>query len=173
MRQAFHFLSQAAVNWRQTGAIAPSSRRLARTMADAVGEAPSGSVIIELGPGSGCVTEALHNRFPHCRVIAIENNASFAERLAARMPSVPIIYGCASALSAHLDHTGLTSKEVVAVVSGLPLLSLDPVLVNSILSSVRQVLQPGGRFIQFTYSERAFSNRLTPVVKLGQNDPHA
>ena len=161
MRQAFHFLGQAAVNWRQTGAIAPSSRRLARAMAEAVGDASAGSVIMELGPGSGCVTEALRNRFPQCRVLAIENNASFAERLAERMPSVPIIHGCASALPTHLSQTGLAGHEIAAVVSGLPLLSLDPVLVESILASVRQVLKPGGRFIQFTYSERAFS-RLTP-----------
>lgn len=162
MRQAFHFLSQAAVHWRQTGSITPSSRRLARALAEAVGDVPPGSIIVELGPGSGCVTEALRARHPQCRVVAVENNASFALRLSERLPSVAIVHGCASALPAHLTQTGLADIPVAAVVSCLPLLTLDPQLVDNILASVREILPPGGRFIQFTYSERAFS-RLTPA----------
>lgn len=156
MRAALHFLGQAATNFRQTGAIAPSSRRLARALADAVGDLPGGSAIIELGPGSGCVTEALRERHPGCTVMAVENNPSFARRLSDRLPSVAVVNGCASALSEHLRALGIHREDVAAVVSGLPMLSLPDELVTRILDSVRAVLPPGRRFVQFTYSARAF-----------------
>ena len=81
VRQAIHFLGQAATHFRQTGAIAPSSRRLARELALAVGDVPSGGIVIELGPGSGSVTEALRDVHPAAAVIAVENNPAFARRL--------------------------------------------------------------------------------------------
>lgn len=161
VRQAIHFLGQAATHFRQTGAIAPSSRRLARELALAVGEVRPGGVVIELGPGSGSVTEALRTCHPAAAVIAVENNPAFARRLTDRMPAVHVVHGCASALPEHLRRFGHDREQVAAVVSGLPLLSLPPELVARILDSVRDVLLPGRRFVQFTYSARAF-RRLTP-----------
>lgn len=156
MRAVLHFLGQAATNFRQTGAIAPSSPRLAAALADAVGDLPAGSAIIELGPGSGCVTEALRVRHPDCAVLAVENNPSFARRLSDRLPAVNVVNGCASALPEHLRAVGIDRHDVAAVVSGLPLLSLPDELVARILDSVRAVLPAGRRFVQFTYSARAF-----------------
>lgn len=161
VRQAIHFLGQAATHFRQTGAIAPSSRRLARELALAVGDVPPGGVVIELGPGSGSVTEALRICHPAAAVIAVENNPAFARRLTDRLPAVHVVHGCASALPEHLRRFGHDRAQVVAVVSGLPLLSLPPDLVARIFDSVRDVLLPGRRFVQFTYSARAF-RRLIP-----------
>jgi phosphatidylethanolamine/phosphatidyl-N-methylethanolamine N-methyltransferase len=161
VRQAIHFLGQAASHFRQTGAIAPSSRRLARELALAVGEVRPGGVVIELGPGSGCVTEALRVCHPNAAVIAVENNAAFAHRLSDRLPAVRVVHGCASALPEHLRRFGHERGQVAAVVSGLPLLSLPPELVIRIFDAVRDVLLPGRRFVQFTYSARAF-RRLIP-----------
>jgi phospholipid N-methyltransferase len=161
VRQAIHFLGQAATHFRQTGAIAPSSRRLARELALAVGEVPAGGVVIELGPGSGSVTEALRACHPAAAVIAVENNPAFARRLTDRLPAVHVVHGCASALPEHLRRFGHDRAHVAAVVSGLPLLSLPPELVARILDSVREILLPGRRFVQFTYSARAF-RRLNP-----------
>jgi len=161
VRQAIHFLGQAATNFRQTGAIAPSSRRLARELAQAIGSVRPGGVVIELGPGTGSVTDALRTWHPTASVIAVENNPTFARRLSDRLPSVRVVQGCASALPEHLRRFGHGREDVVAVVSGLPLLSLPPELVSRIFDSVRDVLLPGRRFVQFTYSARAFS-RLAP-----------
>ncbi len=161
VRQAIHFLGQAATNFRQTGAIAPSSRRLARELALAVGPIRPGSVVIELGPGSGSVTDALRQCHPGAIVMAVENNPAFARRLSDRLPAVQVVQGCASALPEHLRRIGRGREDVAAVVSGLPLLSLPPDLVARIFESVRDVLLPGRRFVQFTYSARAF-RRLAP-----------
>lgn len=156
MRAALHFLGQAAVHFRQTGAIAPSSRRLAGALAEAAGEVRPGQVVIELGPGSGIVTEALHRQFPASTILAVENNRSFAGRLAERLPAVEVVHGCASTLAEHLRRLGLRREDVAAVVSGLPMLSLPDDLVGRVLDSVRSVLPAGRRFVQFTYSQRAF-----------------
>lgn len=162
VRQAIHFLGQAAAHFRQTGAIAPSGRSLARGLADAVGDLPAGMVIIELGPGSGSVTGALRRRHPGSQILAIENNSSFARSLSGRMPAVRVVHGCASALAEHLDSHGIALAQVGAVVSGLPLLSLPRDLVERIVASIGEVLPPGRRFVQFTYSARAFRRLSLP-----------
>ena len=92
----------------------------------------------------------------------MENNPAFARRLSDRLPTVQVVQGCASALPDHLRRFGHERSHVVAVVSGLPLLSLPPELVGRIFDSVREVLMPGRRFVQFTYSALAF-RRLTPA----------
>ena len=52
------FLKTLVASPRLTGAVAPSGRALARAMAAAAGS-PSQGLIVELGPGTGPVTQAL------------------------------------------------------------------------------------------------------------------
>ena len=80
---------------------------------------------------SGSVTEALRDCHPSAAVIAVENNPAFARRLSDRLPAVHVVHGCASALPEHLLRFGHDREQVVAVVSGLPMLSLPPDLVAS------------------------------------------
>jgi phospholipid N-methyltransferase len=79
------------------------------------------------------------------------------------------VNGCASRLDAHLAGLGHTTADVAGVVSGLPLLSLPGDLPQRILASVAGVLSPGRRYVQFTYSERAW--RRFDVVGFRRN-PH-
>src|SRR5688572_7337592 len=81
--------------------------------------------VLELGPGTGVVTDALIERAvaPE-RIVAIEFNPDFCERLRARFANVAIIEGDAYDLSATLpaQHKGPFS----AIVSSLPLLTRPP-----------------------------------------------
>ncbi len=52
------FLKSLVAAPRLTGAVAPSGRALARAMAAAIGS-PSQGLIVELGPGTGPVTQSL------------------------------------------------------------------------------------------------------------------
>ncbi len=156
MRETLLFLGQILRKRGTTGAVAPSGRALAKAMADAVGEVAPGQVILELGPGTGVFTRELVRRFPGARVVAVEVNDAFASRLAAAAPGVIVVAGCASRLDAHLAALGMVPGDVAAVVSGLPLLSLPGDLPQRILASVAGVLQPGRKYVQFTYSERAW-----------------
>ena len=56
MREQLRFAGQMLRNPRSVGAVAPSSKRLARIMVAALGNLEPGSVILELGPGTGAFT---------------------------------------------------------------------------------------------------------------------
>lgn len=157
MKETLLFMGQIARRFRTTGAIAPSGRSLARTMAQKIGPVAEGQVILELGPGTGVFTRELNRRFPNNRIVAVELNDTFAKRIEKTLPSVSVVRGCASKLQEHLTGLNISPDQVVAVVSGLPLLSLPKELGRNILSSVTSVLQPGRKYVQFTYSERAWN----------------
>lgn len=153
VKETFHFLGQCAKEFRQTGALWPSGGVLARAMVNAVGPLEPGQVIIELGPGTGVFTRELVKRRPANPVVAIEFNAAFADRLRRQMPEITVVEGCASKLVEHLARLGIPIARVGAVVSGLPLLVLPRELSIRVLESVHQVLPPGARYVQFTYSK--------------------
>jgi phosphatidylethanolamine/phosphatidyl-N-methylethanolamine N-methyltransferase len=179
MKDSLLFLGQMASRWRVTGAVLPSSRGLSRAMADAVGEVADGQVILELGPGTGVFSRELLRRYPKCRLVAVEVNDTFATRLEANVPGITVIRGCASQLTSHLAALGVAPENVAAVVSGLPLLSLPDDLPQKILASVASILKPGRRYVQFTYSLKAWKRfdvvgfHLGPVRKIWFNVPPA
>jgi phosphatidylethanolamine/phosphatidyl-N-methylethanolamine N-methyltransferase len=155
MREALFFLGQYARQWRQTGAVAPSSPHLARAMAAQVGTLAPGDVILELGPGTGVFTRELIGRYPGHRVVAVEFNREFANRLRAALPAAIVVEGCASKLSEHIA-AHAPGGRVGAVVSGLPLLSLPKDLGAAILAAITDILPAGRAYVQFTYSQSAW-----------------
>ncbi len=159
MRETFAFLGQAVTRFRSTGAVVPSSRRLARAMAAEVGDLAPGAVIVELGPGTGVFTRELAQRFPDHRLVAVEFNHQFAAALRAQLPRVAVVEGCASQLADHLRRLGIDPGRVQAVVSGLPLLSLPRDLGDRILAAIRDTLPIGGRYVQFTYAKAPWRTR--------------
>ncbi len=162
MRQTVRFIAQSLASFRTTGAVLPSSDKLARAVADAVPPLDRGAVIVELGPGTGVLTRELVRRFPRHHLVTVEFNPVFAERLRREMPEVETVTGCASRLRPILADLGIATEDVGAVVSGLPLLSLPRDLRLAIVDSVSDILSPGRRFVQFTYSKRAW-RRNAPV----------
>src|ERR1700730_14124659 len=76
-----------------TGAVMPSGRVLARTMARYVDPQANGPVV-ELGPGTGPVTEALveHGVDP-ARLMLVEFNPDFCRLLRARYPAATVVQG--------------------------------------------------------------------------------
>lgn len=156
MKDTLLFLGQTFRGWRTIGALAPSGRSLSRAIAQAAGDVAPGQVILELGPGTGVITRELVRRFPNNRVISVEIIGAFATRLSRAFPTVTVVNGCASKLDTHLAKLGLGAGDVAAVVSGLPLLSLPADLPQRVLESITGVLRPRGRYVQFTYSARAW-----------------
>lgn len=132
------------------GAVTPSSRILARTMASYVDPESPGPVI-ELGPGTGPVTEALVARgIEPKRLILVEFNANFCRLLRSRYPDATVVQGDAYSLKRLLDN--LVRQPAAAVVSGLPLLTKPLRTRLRLISDVFSLLQPDAPFIQFTYS---------------------
>ncbi len=133
-----------------TGAVTPSGRMLARTMASYVDPATAGPVI-ELGPGTGPVTEALIRRgVPQERLILVEFNPDFCKLLQRRFPRATIIQGDAYAIRETLG-TALV-EPAAATVSSLPLFTKPLEMRLSLLRATQALMQPGAPFIQFTYA---------------------
>jgi phosphatidylethanolamine/phosphatidyl-N-methylethanolamine N-methyltransferase len=130
-----------------TGAVSPSGRALAELMARYVDPALPGP-ILELGPGTGPVTDRLVRRgIAPERLIMIEYNPDFVPLLKARYPAATVIRGDAYAARTYFD----SGAPFAAVVSSLPLLTKPVEQRLDLLRSGLDLLQPGAPFIQFTY----------------------
>jgi phosphatidylethanolamine/phosphatidyl-N-methylethanolamine N-methyltransferase len=133
-----------------TGAVMPSSKALARTMARYVDPQSQGP-IVELGPGTGPVTEALvaHGIDP-ARLILVEFNPDFCRLLRTRYPAATVLQGDAYRLRRVLAST--LSEPAAAVVSSLPLMTKPLRTRLRLISDVMAVTAPGAPYVQFTYA---------------------
>ena len=133
-----------------TGAVMPSGRALARTMASYVDTKASGPVI-ELGPGTGPVTEALvaHGVDP-ARLILVEFNPVFCRMLRTRYPAATVVQGDAYRLRRLLET--IVREPAAAVVSGLPLVTKPLRTRLRLLADAMTLLAPSAPFVQFTYA---------------------
>jgi phosphatidylethanolamine/phosphatidyl-N-methylethanolamine N-methyltransferase len=132
-----------------TGAVMPSSKALARAMARYVDPAASGPVL-ELGPGTGPVTEALvqHGIDP-ARLVLVEFNPDFCRLLRTRYPAATVVQGDAYRLR-RLLQTYLC-EPAAAVVSSLPLLTKPLRTRLRLIADVMAMTAKGAPFVQFTY----------------------
>jgi phosphatidylethanolamine/phosphatidyl-N-methylethanolamine N-methyltransferase len=134
----------------KTGAVTPSGKALASAMAAEVNPAISGPVI-ELGPGTGPVTEALIARgIEASRIIALEYDSEFAERLQKRFSGITVIHGDAYNLSDKV--TALTSEKACAIISSLPLFTESVEKRIALLTAAFELMQDDAPFVQFSYA---------------------
>lgn len=132
-----------------TGAIAPSSKHLARLVVEKA-EVQSARCILELGPGTGVITrEILRAKNPHAELVLLERNTEFVKDLSRTFPGLQVVSGCASELESHARTLGL--PPVDCIVSGLPWALFGPRLRADILRSAHGLLAPGGMFATYTY----------------------
>ncbi|MEA2903604.1 MAG: phosphatidylethanolamine/phosphatidyl-N-methylethanolamine N-methyltransferase [Alphaproteobacteria bacterium] len=132
------------------GAVTPSGKALARTMAAFVDPALPGP-IIELGPGTGPVTEALVAQgIDPARLVLVEFDPTFCRLLRQRYPTATVVQGDAYGLRRLLD--SLLIEPAAAVVSGLPLFTKPLKTRLQLLFEAFGLMTPGAPFIQFTYA---------------------
>jgi phosphatidylethanolamine/phosphatidyl-N-methylethanolamine N-methyltransferase len=133
-----------------TGAVTPSGRVLARTMARYVNPGMAGPVV-ELGPGTGPVTEALIAKgIAPERLVLVEFNLTFCQLLRTRFPAATVVQGDAYGMRRLL--TGLLQQPAAAIVSGLPLVTKPVRMRLRLLRDALELLRPGAPFVQFTYA---------------------
>ncbi len=145
-----------------TGAVSPSGPALAQMMARAIDPAATGP-IIELGPGTGAITQALLDRGVEAgRLILVEFDESFCRLLAQRFPGVRIVRGDAYDLAASLGDR--LDAPVAAVVSSLPLMTKPERVRLALLADAFGLMAPDGVFVQFTYSFNSPMPRKAPPI---------
>jgi phosphatidylethanolamine/phosphatidyl-N-methylethanolamine N-methyltransferase len=128
----------------------PSSASLSAAIANEVDPDRAG-LIVELGPGTGVVTEALLNRgISPARLLIVERTPAFVALLQERFPAVAVIQGDGLVFDQYLPERA----RIAAVVSGLPLLSLSACLRQALVEKSLAMQGRGGRFVQLSYGWR-------------------
>jgi phosphatidylethanolamine/phosphatidyl-N-methylethanolamine N-methyltransferase len=132
------------------GAVMPSGRVLARTMAQYV-DINSKGPVVELGPGTGAITNALiEHGIDQKRLVLVEYNPGFCALLRDRYPQAKVVQGDAYTLRDSL--WDVLSAPASAVVSGLPLVTKPMLTRLKLIRDAFVALAPGAPFVQFTYS---------------------
>ncbi len=132
------------------GAVMPSGRLLARTMASYVDPYAEGPVV-ELGPGTGAITSALIDHgIDQKRLVLVEYNPGFCALLRDRYPQAKVVQGDAYTLRDTL--WDVLSAPATAIVSGLPLVTKPMMMRIKLVRDAFASLAPGAPFVQFTYA---------------------
>ncbi|MCQ0988329.1 class I SAM-dependent methyltransferase [Jiella marina] len=137
------------------GAVSPSSRALGRAMASYVPDPETfkpNSKVLELGPGTGVVTQMLIERgVPERSLVLVEYSTEFCRLLKARFPAAEIIHGDAYGIGASLP-AWIGVDPLEAVVSSLPLFTKPDEMREQVIGQSLDRLRPGAPFIQFSYA---------------------
>ena len=143
------FAQQLTRRPRETGAIAPSGKQLARLMAEAANLADT-SRVLELGPGTGAITKALigHGVRPEALVL-LEYDTKAAAKLRKLFPDAETIVG-----DAFDPAVQRALGPFDAVVSGIPLLNFPKPERCALIETLLTAAAPGAPFVQFSYGTR-------------------
>jgi phosphatidylethanolamine/phosphatidyl-N-methylethanolamine N-methyltransferase len=145
------FLTHFRKSPRTVGAIAPSSRRLARAMLDGLSLKQNAGVrVVELGPGTGAVTGEIVRRLPDdAACLAIDVDPVFSARVGARWPRIVSVCDRAERLTEIARARDLLPVD--HIVSGLPFASLPVSSARAIVDAIVSSLRVGGTFTTFQY----------------------
>ncbi len=143
------FIREAMRDPASTGAIAASSKGLARLIVDRA-ELKHARVVVELGPGTGVFTAEIMKRMPvTADYLGIEINQEFVRQLTQRFPSAAIRHASAHDISSLLREQGHADAD--RIISGIPWMSLPKDMREDMLERVAHALAPGGLFLTFAY----------------------
>lgn len=148
------FWRESRRHFRNTGALLPSSRFLARALSAPLTAARPSWRILEVGPGTGSVTrEILRRLHPGDQLDAVELNGHFVQRLHLSLQHDPrfiphrhqvrVIHGPVEGLPGEAQYD--------FIVSGLPLNNFPVALVREVFKSYSRLLKPGGVLSYFEY----------------------
>lgn len=146
----WHFVKQFCREPRTIGAIAPSSRTLAKRMIQPINFAKA-KVIVEYGPGSGAFTRQVLSHIDLKKTIffGLELNEQMNRLASAQVPEINIYQDSASEVRKYLKKHGV--KHADAIISGLPWASFPEKLQDEILRETLAGLPKGGIFTTFAY----------------------
>jgi phosphatidylethanolamine/phosphatidyl-N-methylethanolamine N-methyltransferase len=149
IEESLLFLARFVRSPRSVGAIAPSSRYLARRMIEGL-EVGAGGRVIEFGPGTGAFTGAIARRLPAgARYLGIERDPVFVAALERRWPSLE--FACDSVENLLSIAEARSALPLDHIVSGLPFARLPRTVTLPVLDAAHRSLRPGGTFTTFQY----------------------
>jgi phosphatidylethanolamine/phosphatidyl-N-methylethanolamine N-methyltransferase len=156
LRHTLGFVRQFLSNPHSIGAIAPSSRLLARALCEPYQASPSPASVLEVGAGTGAVTKYIGGLLRRADTLDIcEISPVFTEWLRENLLTSPTFAGPVAEGRVRLlqgpvqDVVG--DRKYHYIISGLPLTIFTVDQVRQILDTLRRCLHPGGVFSYFEY----------------------
>jgi phosphatidylethanolamine/phosphatidyl-N-methylethanolamine N-methyltransferase len=148
----FRFLKALIARPKTVGAVIPSSPALARAMARQID--PAAGPVLEIGPGTGVISEAILERgVAPSQLTLVEYDEELARYLASRFSRVQVIQGDAFDLDQTLR--GRDGQPFGAIISSLPLLNHPMARRLTYMESLTRRLAPDAPLIQFSYGPHA------------------
>lgn len=133
--------------------ITPSGKHLAAAMVRGVPIDRPGSVV-ELGGGTGVFTAAMITAgLPAADLVIIEREKTLFDLLTKRFPLSRVVLG--DARDIHRIAREADAGPVKAVVSGLPILTMNDEIQTAIMGGAFQAMGQDGVFVQFTYGPKS------------------
>lgn len=148
------FFRQYRRRFQTTGAVAPSSRFLARALARPLQQHAGPSRVLEVGPGTGAVTRRIVRLLkPHDHFDLVELNESFVDILNRRFAHEPEFQRVADRSQVHQCAIQEFQSDAPYdfIVCGLPFNNFPPDLVREIFGAFFKLLAPGGVLSYFEY----------------------
>lgn len=150
------FLRQTFKDYYHVGAIAPSSRALARALARSLEERPpSGPMrVLEVGPGTGALTRGILEQLrPGDSLVLCEINPDFAAHLDHRFATDPEFsqWKNATEIICKPVEELATTHSFHHIVCGLPFNNFQPDTVRMIFAKFDALLQTNGTVNFFEY----------------------
>ncbi|NHD16622.1 MULTISPECIES: methyltransferase domain-containing protein [unclassified Actinopolyspora] len=131
------------------GAATPTSQVVGRTVAQVVPRSGA-PVVVELGPGTGSLSGAIHHRLPGAgRHIGIELDEGLVRHLRTNYPRMETVHADARDLRGVLDRLGVEAADVI--VTSIPWSLLPENAQGDILRQCHEALTPAGVFTALTY----------------------
>ncbi len=161
MRENIEFLKAFVKNPLKVGAIAPSSRDLAKQMLEGI-KPDENSVLIELGPGTGSFTKLLSKTIP-CEksYLGVEIDKNLVKSLRTNFSNMRFMRGDACKISAL--HKRSKFGKVDYILSGLPFASMPSDVNERIFAEIEKFMDKGCMFRTFQYAHGYY---LPPAIKL-------
>ncbi|OQR53941.1 class I SAM-dependent methyltransferase [Bacillus sp. CDB3] len=167
--QLITFLTEFIKHPKHTGAVAPSSKILAKKMVDVI-DFNRAECIVELGPGTGAFTkEIMKRKKKETVLLLIEINEVFFKELKRKFKgeqNIIVIHGSAENIKKYMKE--LNIDYIDYVLSGLPFTSLPEEVSKRILNNVMEAIHENGEFITFQYSlvKKGFIQHFFPEITL-------
>ncbi|MBJ8204112.1 methyltransferase domain-containing protein [Bacillus cereus] len=167
--QLITFLHEFIKHPKHTGAIAPSSKKLAKKMVDVI-DFNRAKCIVELGPGTGVFTKEIMKRKKKETIfLLIEINEVFCKKLKRKFKdeqNVIVVHGSAENIKKYMEEFNI--KCIDYILSGLPFTSLPEEVSKRILNNAMEVIHENGEFITFQYSlvKKGFIEHFFPEITL-------
>lgn len=162
------FLKGTLRNPAAVGSVIPSSTYLAREYTRGI-DFDEETVVVELGPGTGPITEQFHDVMPDpANYVGVEQDGDYVDILEERFPRMHFVQGSAEETVDYLDDLGFEAEDVDVVASVLPFATLPQAVQARIYDQLERMMTSGTIFraVQLAHAypvenSRRFRRRMT------------